>query len=110
MSENIVLHVTKISKASPKAGICSLFEKDMDFIENEDYFREDTLELGFKNEAERIATEEVEELMGATISADTIERIVVDKLFGSSSFYGEYEIEIIEEEELFLVAFAVLTD
>ncbi|MCS5623721.1 MAG: hypothetical protein NZ735_07175 [Candidatus Marinimicrobia bacterium] len=29
------------------------FEIDADFLENEEYFRADTLSLGFKNEAER---------------------------------------------------------
>lgn len=33
------------------------FAYDSDFYENEEYFREDTLELGFKNEAERCSKE-----------------------------------------------------
>ena len=33
------------------------FSIDADFSENEEYFREDTLELGFENEAERCSKE-----------------------------------------------------
>ena len=33
------------------------FDLDSDFSENEEYFREDTLELGFKNESERCSKE-----------------------------------------------------
>ncbi len=34
---------------------------DMDFVENEDYFREDTIELGFETEAERVVKELMEQ-------------------------------------------------
>ena len=40
------------------------FELDADFGENEDYFREDTLELGFENEAERCSKELYEKYFG----------------------------------------------
>ena len=33
------------------------FEMDSDFMENEEYFREDTLGLGYKNEAHRCSEE-----------------------------------------------------
>lgn len=52
------LHVHQISiKGCHKEMFIPFFDIDSDFSENEEYYRDDTLVLGFKNESERCSKE-----------------------------------------------------
>ena len=101
--------LTTISKTDPETGIESLFTHDNDFTENKEYFRPDTISLGFENEALRIAREETEKLGGKEITEADIKRIIEDKLISSSSYYDESDIEIIDLEKEFVVSVAYTT-
>tara|TARA_R110000824_G_C14763373_1_gene630079 strand:- start:113 stop:478 length:366 start_codon:yes stop_codon:yes gene_type:complete len=78
-------------------NLYGLVSMDNDLTENEDYFQDDTLELGFKNEAERIVKETLAEFGHPT----TIERFrkVANKVFESIStqeYFGVCEISVIQ--------------
>ena len=53
-------------------SLISILEQDNDFSENEDYFRIDTLELGFENEAERVSKEIFEKIKQFAENGDTV--------------------------------------
>ena len=96
-----------------------LFSFDSDFTENEEYFREDTLELGFKNEAERCSKELFEKHKKGLIDRDTedvsLELALIDGIENTRNFigqsyyynYGEYQLRIIETDFSYVVAIAV---
>ena len=55
---SINLHAIRIDKGNiDKNSLVELLSIDNDFLENVEYFRPDTLELGFENEAERVSEE-----------------------------------------------------
>ena len=98
-----------------ETSLISILEQDNDFSENEDYFRIDTLELGFENEAERVSKEIFEknlldvkddELVGLHLMVSDL--FEVDGFIGNSSNYGEYEFEIIETEYEYVVVIATI--
>ena len=80
---------------------------DSDFTENEDYFREDTLSLGFESEAERLATEFLaNEEMPAY---DKLEACLSAQLESDSNYYQEYDIFAtrIEDTYIFVVSMMI---
>jgi len=64
---------------------------DLDYTENTEYFREDTLSLGFKDEAERIIHEYTK--TDGTYDLEAIIRAAFE-----DSYYTHYEYEITEVE------------
>ena len=89
-------------------SLYSLIEQDCDLSENEDYFSDDTLELGFKNEADRIVKEALKEL-GFPDDITSL-RVIVDKVTDAISgqeYFGGCEVSVVAvTEELFCIAFA----
>jgi hypothetical protein len=61
---------------------------DLDFTENEEYYRKDTLKKGFKNEAERV----VAELSKEDLSPIELIEACIEKQIKSSGFYKEHYI------------------
>lgn len=84
------------SKEKIKTGFYNIFSQDCDFTENEEYFREDTLSLGYKDEADRLLSEY---LFGKTFNTLKSVETMVDKLcsevFANDCFYGAYESDVI---------------
>lgn len=89
----------------------SFFEIDSDFLENTEYFREDTISLGFKNEAERCSKELYDKYFseapdgyeetlstalseGASYSVDGTQFIL-----GNGTYTREYDITLICTDE-----------
>lgn len=62
---------------------------DLDFIENEEYYRKDTLSLGYANEADRVIVENTDR-----DGIPDIDAIV--KIAFSSCFYLDYDYAITE--------------
>jgi hypothetical protein len=96
-------------------SLISILEQDNDFSENKDYYRPDTLELGFENEAERVSKEIFEknildvkddELVGLHQMVSDLFK--VEGFIGTSSHYGSYEFEIIETEYEYIVVIATI--
>jgi hypothetical protein len=91
-----------------KEALYLIFQHDCDFTENEEYFRKNTLKLGYKNEAERLVSEYVNKHRIDTLSKVTT---AVDKLaaniFNNSNYYSEHHISVDEiDEHTFSVAIA----
>ena len=78
---------------------------DNDFTENEEYFREDTLKLGYKSEAERLATEFLEKDMPAF---DKMEACIETQCESSSSYYQDYTISATRIEDTYVIAVAMM--
>jgi hypothetical protein len=110
------LFVVKIDKNDlNEKSLQPLFEQDNDFSENVEYYRNDTLELGFENEAERVS-KEIYEKCFAAIEDKTDENAIlsemlnevfeVERFIGRSNEYGKYKSELIETdyEYIFVIA------
>ena len=81
-----------------KDTLTSILDIDSDFIENEEYYRDDTLKLGYKNEAERVSSEIYDKHKNLG-SSERIECMVEDlfnvpNFIGTSGSYGSYEYKI----------------
>ena len=116
LTQDISIHTLRIDKNNiNEKSLQPLFETDLDFSENEDYFREDTLELGYENEAERVS----KEIYDKCYRKDKSEIEIVNKMFkeifkvrgfiGKSDYYGHYQTEFIETdfEYIFIIAVTI---
>ena len=87
-------------------GLYNIFSRDLDFIENEEYFRKNTLKKGFDNEADRI----VIEYMGKHQIANKkqLERAVeylAKQIFGNVNQYQAYDTSVLKiSNDLYSVA------
>jgi len=90
----------KISLDSDKIakGLYDLISFDLDFTDNEDYFRKDTLFLGYENEADRLAKEYVAErkITNKDELFDCCQELL--GMVFDSSFYGEWNLEVFESK------------
>ena len=119
------LHTVRIDKGDVReTSLIPILEVDADFKENKEQFREDTIKLGFKNEAERVSKEIFDKFKGHNnyahrdqIESDYDENNLlsemlnevfggVDNFLGNSSAYNEFEFEVIETEFEYIIAFA----
>lgn len=77
---------------------------DNDLTENEDYFQADTLELGYKCEAERLWTEATKGKRVGTLKQFKKVFIEVWSPITDQEYYGDYEYEITElgNDKLFI--------
>ena len=80
MKKNL-LYTAEVNGANEKMFV-ELFSIDSDFSENEEYFRKDTLELGFKNEAERCSKELYDNYFSGDVdvSTETLSEAVDDAM------------------------------
>ena len=78
---------------------------DNDFTENEDYFRDDTLELGFENEAERVASE-----LLANEDMPAFDKLegCIEAQCESSNYYHDYNISATRIEDTYVIAVSLL--
>jgi hypothetical protein len=77
-------------------SLYSLLSSDNDLTENEDYFQDDTLELGYKSEAERVVKEALKEF-GQPTTVEEMDRIS-NKVFEKISrqdYFGVCEISVV---------------
>lgn len=80
---------------------------DLDFTENEDLYRNNTLEIGFKNEAERVATEL---LLNLDLCAFDVIEGCIEAQCESSGFYVDYNISATRIEDTYVIAVAIMTE
>lgn len=80
----------------PEEGLYDLISFDLDFTENEEYFREDTISLGYDNEAERLVKEYLKE-NELKNQKDVFECCsnLLEKVF-NSSYYGDNTLDVIQ--------------
>jgi hypothetical protein len=96
---DLALGTLLIDLKKPEEALGSLYDLltvDNDLTENEDYFQEDTLELGYDCEADRIWTEKTKDKKFNTI--DEFEDIFLDvwSAITSQEYYGDSEYEIVD--------------
>jgi len=111
------IRVARIDKNGvDKTSLQQIFEVDADFTNNTEYFRPDTLEKGFKSEAERVSAEIFNKLKNkykgdeeGLVDAMIKEVFKVNNFIGNSSFYGSYVYEIIDTEFEYIISIAYTT-
>lgn len=89
------------------------FQCDQDFTENEFAWRDDTAELGFENEAERVSAEIFTMFLHVEEERERVEKMVaylfdVDDFIGNNEQYGSYHYAITETESHYVVSIAVI--
>ena len=88
----IIHRVIDLDNSDEVIAVChEILSIDNDLTENEDYFREDTLSLGFKNEAHRFVFDSLEAgHRGADLIEDVSNAISNQEYFGNCelSFEG----------------------
>jgi hypothetical protein len=92
-----------------KEALLKIFSHDLDFIENEDFFRKDTLKLGYRHEAERLVSEYIikhrrlDNLKKITTAVEKLAK----KVFDNPNYYERYEVSVDEvDDHIFSVAIA----
>ena len=109
---NANLIISRVDKGEiNENSLQDILEHDSDFGENEEYFREDTIKLGFKNEAERVSTELFKKHKKVDDEAEQLQAMVqdlfiVDNFIGQSGHYGSHTFDIIETEFEFVIIIA----
>jgi hypothetical protein len=113
--KQIIFNVDRNSDAINETTLIPALSVDSDFTENEDYFREDTLELGFENEAERVSKEIFEECNKKDFADETeLLNYMIGELFNVSNFigtsesYGDYMFQVVETEFEFVVVISYI--
>jgi len=96
------------NKEDVGASLYALIDSDNDLTENEEYFQDDTLELGYECEASRMVDEALKEL-GHPTTAEEFEA-VANKVFESISdqeYYCACELSVVKVSKTKIsVAFA----
>ena len=114
LNNSAKLFICRIDKGNVNENsLVDLFNNDTDFSENSDQYREDTLELGFENEAERCSKEIFEKHKDIEIESEMVSAMVndvfeVEGFIGQSSYYGDYTYEIIETDFEYIVVIATI--
>jgi len=101
---HFVIDVSETS--SIREGLYSIFSNDLDFVENEEYFRKNTLNKGYKDEADRIV---VEYTANRNIrNKKELEKAVeylAKQIFGQINYYQDYNTSVLKiDKDLYSVA------
>ena len=96
---DLALGTMIIDLKNPDKALGSLYDLltvDNDLTENEDYFREDTLELGYDCEADRIWTEKTKDKKFKTIKE--FENIFLDvwSAITDQEYFGDWDYSILD--------------
>ena len=102
---NLHVHQISINGCNEKMFI-PFFDIDSDFSENEEYYREDTLTLGFKSESERCSKELydkhfLDEMLNKKTLSDALEDGASISnngsqfILGNQTYTSDYEISIV---------------
>ena len=118
LSNTAKLITTRINKGGlNEKSLIDILAQDNDFSENEECYREDTLDLGFKDEAERVSKEIFDNCkMSCKIGDDEyifLHRMLmqlfrVEGFIGRSSYYGDYQYEVIDTDFEYIVVIATI--
>jgi len=81
-------------------SLMEIMEQDNDLTENEDYFQEDTLELGYESEADRIVKEYIKE-NGVPKTTDEYKKafIKISDSISDQEYFGECSIDFLKVDE-----------
>ena len=108
---NLHVHQISINGCNEKMFI-PFFDIDSDFSENEEYYREDTLTLGFKNESERCSKELYDKhfldkryhpyaktLSDALHDASVVSNNGNQFILGNQTYTSDYEISLVSKND-----------
>lgn len=105
LSNQLASFKTEVSlePAQLERNLIDMLDFDLDLTENEEYFREDTVSLGYENEAERL----VKEYLASNTVSNKKELFeccdeILTRVF-DSSFYGNWTLEVVEGRGCFHV-------
>ena len=87
-------------------GLYGIFSRDLDFIENEDYFRKSTLKKGYDNEADRIVIEYMDKhLISNKKQLEKAVEYMAKQIFSNVNQYQEYDTSVLKvSDDLYSVA------
>ena len=106
----ISMHKVVISTRSQEStakGFEELMEFDLDFSENQEYFRSDTLKKGFRSEAHRIAVEKTKKPVKDNSDLEDRVNSILGKIF-DSNHYGDWEyviVPMVDDEYTIVVSY-----
>lgn len=110
LSETLNIHKVVMSirtTESTATGFEELLGFDLDFTDNEEYFRKDTLRKGFRSEAHRIAVEKTKTKVRDQDDLDGRIHQILSKVF-NSSYYGDWEyvvVPMVDDEYTIVVSY-----
>jgi len=118
-TEQQSLHSFVIDKEQVnEATLVEVFDIDCDFSMNEEYFREDTHELGFQNESERCAGEiyqkhkeikdPVERLRAMMKDVPEYNNGIQSFIVGNCNHSGDYQIEVLPVDSKIVIIIAYI--
>jgi uncharacterized protein YjgD (DUF1641 family) len=88
-------------------SLMSLLQVDNDITENEDYFRDDTINLGYENEAERLVKECLKKHKVISIATFKLAAEEVAENISEQEYYGECKLSFVATtQDCLIVAFA----
>lgn len=98
LSNTLNTHKAKVSLEPTRlrSDLENLISFDLDFTENEEYFREDTIALGYDNEAKRLVDEYLRN--NKVTNSKQLDKCC-SELLGvvfNSSYYGDWEFNLTE--------------
>lgn len=97
-TQHFIIDVT--DKEAVTKSLFNSMQNDCDLTENEDYFQEDTLELGYESEADRIVQEYTKENgVPSTIEEYKKAYTEISNNISDQEFYGDCELDFIEIDE-----------
>ena len=101
---HFVIDVSQLS--SIREGLYSIFSHDCDFIENEEFFRKNTLKKGYQNEADRIVVEyTANRNIRTEKDLEKAVKVMTKALFEKDSYYSHYETSVLKiDRDLFSVS------
>lgn len=87
-------------------GLYNIFSRDLDFIENEEYFSKNTLKKGFDNEADRIVIEYMgKHQISNKKQLDKAVEYMAKQIFGNLNHYQAYDTSVLKiSDDLYSVA------
>jgi hypothetical protein len=109
-SNTLNIHQTVISTRSQEStakGLEELMSFDLDYSENEECFRKDTLKKGFRSEAHRIAAEKTKKPVNDQSDLESRVNEILAKVF-NSSYYGDWEyvvVPMVDDEYTIVVSY-----
>lgn len=97
-TQHFIIDVT--DKDAVIESLMNSMQNDADLTENEDYFQEDTLELGYKSEADRIVQEYTKE-NGVPSTIEEYQKAYTDiaNNMMKQEYYGECDLDFIQIDE-----------
>lgn len=100
-----LIHVI-INLDNLREDLHKLLEQDLDFVENVDEYRHDTIAKGYKDEADRIIMEAMKKVkVKSRNSVEEVIGMILEPCYDNDTYYSDYDFDVIKiTEKKFSVA------